>query len=135
MINTWVQSVYLTDGQISFKGMTGTTAGNGTQCGIGFATDGFDTLTGPQQERKLRKAHILLRIDTGTAAAFNQLWQIVQQGKLREIFGQFDPVSVFCHGRFDQRRLRQLQVLIRLKVFVIWIVIAVAVHKITAFCN
>ena len=51
MVDTGFQAIYLANEQIGFKRMPGAAAGNSAQCGVGLATDGFDTLTGPEQER------------------------------------------------------------------------------------
>ena len=95
--------------------MACTAARYGTQRCILLAANTLDTLCCPQKERKLQQCNRFLCIYTGGNTAENDTEQVLFKLQRLKVHRQID--AHIAHRLLDERRLRQHQLLVGLKIF------------------
>ena len=129
------QALHVPDDQIRFKLVARTAARHGADGRICLAADLLDALRRPQKERELVRRHGFVRIDPGAPPVTDEAHKIVFQRKAGKIFRESDALALLRHGRFHERRLRQLPVLIGLERFLVRVPLQWAFEKLPSLLN
>ena len=129
------QTHHVPDDQIRFKLVARAAARHGADRRIRLAADLLDALRRPQKERELVRRHGFIRIDPGAPPVTDEAHKIVFQRKAGKISRESDALALLRHGRFHERRLRQLPVLIGLERFLVGIPLQRAFEKVASLLN